>query len=131
MSTTIRAQKDVSRAGHEGYSSHGMAAYRASSLLQPHRARQAIADAHAGRIPPLIGFYCSWGSPPAAKVAAQLGYDFVWVDWEHAAMSVETMTQVSTCRAILAFVGGRADLVEKMVHDIQHISEGRSAAIVR
>lgn len=75
------------------YTSKGMAAYRAPSLLQPHKARQAIADAHAGRIPPLIGLFCAWASPPLTKVVAQLGFDFVWVEWEHASMSVETMTQ--------------------------------------
>jgi 4-hydroxy-2-oxoheptanedioate aldolase len=72
----------------------GMAAYRAPSLLQPHRAREAIADAHAGRIPPLVGFFCGLASPPVAKVVAQLGYDAIWIDWEHSACSVETMTQV-------------------------------------
>jgi len=35
-------------------------------------------------------------SPPLAKVVAQLGYDLVWIDWEHASTNVETMTQVST-----------------------------------
>jgi hypothetical protein len=80
---------------YKDYSSKKMAAYRGPSLLQPHKARQAIADAHAGRIPPLLGMFSAWASPPIAKVVAQLGFDFVWVEWEHASMSVETMTQVS------------------------------------
>ena len=73
----------------------GMAAYRAPSLLQPHRAREALADAHAGRIPPLVGFFCGLACPPVAKIAAQCGWDIIWIDWEHSAMNVETMTQVS------------------------------------
>ncbi|PQE07882.1 aldolase citrate lyase family protein [Rutstroemia sp. NJR-2017a WRK4] len=99
--------------GDSQQSSHtqGMQAYRAPSLLQPHRARDALRDAHDGKIPPLIGFFCGLASPPISKIAAQLGYDIVWVDWEHAAMSVETMTQ--------------------MVHDVQFISEGKSMAFVR
>jgi 4-hydroxy-2-oxoheptanedioate aldolase len=75
-------------------SMQGMQAYRAPSLLQPHRARDALRDAHDGKIPPLIGFFCGLASPAISKIAAQLGYDIVWVDWEHAAMSTETMTQV-------------------------------------
>ncbi|KAM3072146.1 hypothetical protein ACMFMG_008604 [Clarireedia jacksonii] len=92
-------------------SSQGMQAYRAPSLLQPHRARDALRDAHDGKIPPLIGFFCGLASPPISKIAAQLGYDIVWIDWEHSAMNVETMTQ--------------------MVHDVQFISEGKSMAFVR
>ncbi|KAH8590816.1 Pyruvate/Phosphoenolpyruvate kinase-like domain-containing protein [Bisporella sp. PMI_857] len=89
----------------------GMAAYRAPSLLQPHRAREALADAHAGKIPPLIGYFCGLSSVAISRIAAQLGFDAVAIDWEHAAMSVETMTQ--------------------MVHDIQFMSEGRTMAFVR
>lgn len=81
---------------HMLYASEGMVAYRASSLLQPHKARQAIVDAHAGRIPPLIGIFCAFASPQLNKVVSQLGFDFVWVEWEHASMSVETTTQVIT-----------------------------------
>lgn len=89
----------------------GMAAYRAPSLLQPHRLREAIADAHAGRIPPLIGYFCGLSSIAIGRIAAQLGFDVVWIDWEHSSMNVETMTQ--------------------MVHDVQFMSEGRTAALVR
>lgn len=72
----------------------GMAAYRAPSLFQPHRAREAIADAHAGRIPPIVGYFMGLSSPPIAKLVALFGFDLVWIDWEHASMNVETMTQV-------------------------------------
>jgi 4-hydroxy-2-oxoheptanedioate aldolase len=74
----------------------GMMPYRAPSLLQPHRVREALADAHAGKIPPLVGFFCGLSCPPVAKVVAQLGYDIVFVDWEHASTNVETMTQASS-----------------------------------
>jgi hypothetical protein len=56
--------------------------YRAPTLFQPHRAQQAIADAHAGKIPRLIGYYIGLPSPPIAKMAAQFGYDIVWIDCE-------------------------------------------------
>jgi hypothetical protein len=80
------------------YSTMGMAAYRAPSLLQPYKARKAIIDAHAGRIPPLIGMFCALGCPQIVKLVAQMGFDFVWVEWEHAGMSVETMNQVRASR---------------------------------
>jgi len=72
----------------------GMSAYRAPSLFQPHRAREALADAHAGRITPLIGYLIGLPSTAISKVVAQLGFDIAVIDWEHAAMGVETMTQV-------------------------------------
>ncbi len=72
----------------------GMIAYRAPSLLQPHRAREAIKDAHDGKIRPLLGYFLGMSCPPIAKVVAQLGYDIVAVDWEHSSCNVETMTQV-------------------------------------
>jgi 4-hydroxy-2-oxoheptanedioate aldolase len=73
----------------------GMAAYRAPSLFQPHKARQALRDAHNGKISPLIGFYCGVSTVPTASVVAQLGADIVWIDWEHSSCGVETMTTVS------------------------------------
>lgn len=79
----------------------GMAAYRAPSLFQPHRAREAIADAHAGRIPPIVGYFMGLSSPAIAKLVAMFGFDLVWIDWEHAAMNIETMTQVRTFRLLL------------------------------
>ncbi|KAG4433193.1 hypothetical protein IFR05_011328 [Cadophora sp. M221] len=101
----------IARIEPEQVAKLGMAAYRAPSLLQPHRAQDALQDAHDGRIPPLIGFFCGLACPPVAKVVAQLGFDIVWIDWEHASMNVETMTQ--------------------MVHDVQFFSEGKSMAFVR
>jgi 4-hydroxy-2-oxoheptanedioate aldolase len=81
----------------------GMAAYRAPSLLQPHRAREALSDAHAGRIPPLIGYFSCLASPPIAKIVAQLGFDVVLIDWEHSAMNAETMTQVRYTKMCQSF----------------------------
>lgn len=72
----------------------GMLAYRAPSLLQPHRAREAIRDAHDGKIRPLISYFLALSCPPIAKVVAQLGFDIVALDWEHSSCGVETMTQV-------------------------------------
>jgi hypothetical protein len=74
----------------------GMKAYRAPSLLQPHRARQALKDAHSGTIPPLIGFWHAVSSPPIIRITAQLGFDVLCLDWEHSSCNVETITQVST-----------------------------------
>lgn len=89
----------------------GMAAYRAPSLFQPHRAREALADAHAGKIPPIVGFFMGLSCPPVAKMVAMFGFDLVWIDWEHAATNVETMTQI--------------------VHDIMFCSEGKTMPFVR
>jgi 2-keto-3-deoxy-L-rhamnonate aldolase RhmA/pyoverdine/dityrosine biosynthesis protein Dit1/alpha-ketoglutarate-dependent taurine dioxygenase/SAM-dependent methyltransferase len=89
----------------------GMAAYRGPSLQQPHRARQALRDAYAGLIPPLLGFYCGITSPSVAQYAATLGYDFVWIDWEHSSCGVETMTSI--------------------VQTVSFFSEGKSMPFVR
>jgi hypothetical protein len=75
----------------------GMKAYRAPSLFQPHRARQAIRDAHEKKIPPLIGYYAGLSSVPITRYLAPMGYDAVWIDWEHTSCNVETMTTVSSC----------------------------------
>jgi hypothetical protein len=74
----------------------GMSAYRAHSMTQPHKARQALRDAYEGKIDPLICYYCGVGSVPTARIIAQMGADMVWIDWEHASMGVETMTSVSS-----------------------------------
>jgi 4-hydroxy-2-oxoheptanedioate aldolase len=74
----------------------GMKAYRAPSLFQPHSARKALADAHAGRIAPLVGFWHAVSSPPIIRITAQLGFDVLCIDWEHSSCNIETMTQVST-----------------------------------
>ncbi|KAK4097706.1 Phosphoenolpyruvate/pyruvate domain-containing protein [Parathielavia hyrcaniae] len=88
-----------------------MVMYRAPSLFQPHRARQAIRDAHAKNIPPLIGYYAGLSSIPITRFLAPMGYDCVWIDWEHTACDVETMTT--------------------MVHDTMFMSEGRTIPWVR
>jgi 4-hydroxy-2-oxoheptanedioate aldolase len=84
----------------ELYVIKGMAAYRAPSLSQPHRARKALAAAYAGRSPPPMGMFCAIGSPQITEIVAQMRFDFVWVEWEHASMSVERMTQVRVSRVI-------------------------------
>jgi 4-hydroxy-2-oxoheptanedioate aldolase len=72
-----------------------MEAYRAPSLFQPHRARQALRDAHEGKIPPLLGHYFGVSSVVVARLVAPMGFDTVWIDWEHTACDIETMTTVS------------------------------------
>ena len=68
--------------------------YMGPSLFQPHRARQAIRDAHEKRIPPMIGYYAGLASVPITRWVAPMGFDYVWIDWEHSAMNTETMTTV-------------------------------------
>lgn len=80
---------------HEEVATKGMAAYRAPSLFQPHKARQALRDAYDGKINPLIGFYCGICTVPSSRIMAQLGADIIWIDWEHSSCGVETMTTVS------------------------------------
>ena len=71
-----------------------MTAYRAPSLFQPHRARQALRDAHEGKIAPLFGLYLGLSTVPTARFVAPFNFDVVWVDWEHSSCNVETMTTV-------------------------------------
>jgi 2-keto-3-deoxy-L-rhamnonate aldolase RhmA len=80
--------------------SDGMKAYMAPSLFQPHHARQAIRDAHEKKIPPLIGYYAGLSSVPITRFLAPMGYDIVWIDWEHTSCNVETMTTVRTSRRL-------------------------------
>ena len=89
----------------------GMQAYRAPSLFQPHQARKALRDAHAGKIPALVGVYLGVSTIPTARFIAPLGYDVAWVDWEHTSCNVETMTTI--------------------VHEIMFMSEGRTIPFVR
>ncbi|KAI4135458.1 MAG: hypothetical protein LQ341_005871 [Variospora aurantia] len=89
----------------------GMAAYRAPSMTQPHKARQALRDAYEGKIKPLIGYYCGVSSVPTGRIMALMGADIVWIDWEHSSCNVETMTAIA--------------------HDIQFMSEGRTMPFVR
>lgn len=72
----------------------GMQKYRAPSLFQPHRTREAIQDVHNGKIPPMVGFYFGLSSVQIARFVAPLGFDVVWIDWEHSSCNVETMTDV-------------------------------------
>jgi hypothetical protein len=72
----------------------GMKAYVGPSLFQPHRARQAIRDAHEKKIPPLIGYYAGLSSVPITRFVAPMGFDVMWIDWEHTSCGVETMTTV-------------------------------------
>ncbi|KAK4460657.1 Pyruvate/Phosphoenolpyruvate kinase-like domain-containing protein [Cladorrhinum samala] len=82
-----------------------MQKYMSPSLFQPHRARQAIRDAHAKKIPPLIGYYAALTSVAVTRVLAPLGFDCVWIDWEHSSCNVETMTDM--VHTVMLASGGR------------------------
>lgn len=73
----------------------GMQAYAAPSLFQPHLARQAIRDAYDGKIPSMLGYYAGLSSVGITRLLAPMGWDCVWIDWEHTSCNVETMTTVS------------------------------------
>lgn len=88
-----------------------MLKYRAPSLFQPHRTRQAIRDAHDGKIRPLFGLYLGLSSVQTARFMAPMGFDFVWIDWEHSVCGTETMSE--------------------MCHQIQFMSEGKTVPFVR
>ncbi|KAK3938473.1 Pyruvate/Phosphoenolpyruvate kinase-like domain-containing protein [Diplogelasinospora grovesii] len=79
--------------------------YMGPTLFQPHRARQAIRDAHEKKIPPLIGYYAGLASVPITRWIAPMGFDYVWIDWEHSACNTETMTTMVHEAAFLS--GGR------------------------
>ncbi|RSM07105.1 hypothetical protein CEP52_005380 [Fusarium oligoseptatum] len=89
----------------------GMAAYAAPSLFQPHRAREAIRDAHKKKIPPLLGYYAGLSAVPLTRLLAPMNFDCVWIDWEHTSCNVETMTT--------------------MVHEAIFMSQGRTIPWVR
>jgi 4-hydroxy-2-oxoheptanedioate aldolase len=88
-----------------------MRAYMAPSLFQPHNARQAIRDAHNRVIPPLLAVYYGVSSVHFARFLAPLGFDAVWIDWEHTSCNVETMTT--------------------MVHETMFMSGGKTIPWVR
>ncbi|KAM4060755.1 hpcH/HpaI aldolase/citrate lyase family protein [Hirsutella rhossiliensis] len=88
-----------------------MAAYAAPSLFQPHRARDAIRDAHKKKIAPLLGYYAGLSSIPITRFLAPMNFDVVWIDWEHTSCNVETMTT--------------------MVHEAIFMSQGRTMPFVR
>ncbi|KAF4479810.1 5-keto-4-deoxy-D-glucarate aldolase [Colletotrichum fructicola Nara gc5] len=92
-------------------SSKGMMAYAAPSLFQPHKARQAIRDAHDKKIPPIICYYAGLSSVPITRYVAPMGFDACWIDWEHTSCNVETMTT--------------------MVHETVFMSGGRTIPFVR
>jgi len=94
-----------------GEHSPGMDAYRSTSLFQPHRTRQAIRDAHARKVQPLMGMYLAVSSIPVGRLVAPLVFDAVWIDWKHSLCNVETMTTI--------------------VHEIMFMSEGRTIPFVR
>ncbi|KAH8652303.1 Pyruvate/Phosphoenolpyruvate kinase-like domain-containing protein [Xylariales sp. PMI_506] len=94
-----------------GSAPQGMQAYAAPSLFQPHNARQAIRDAHEGRIAPLLCVYYGLSSVPLARFLAPFGFDAVWIDWEHTSCGVETMTTI--------------------VHETMFMSGGRTIPFVR
>lgn len=89
----------------------GMQLYLGPSMQQPHRARQALRDAHEKKIPPLLGYYAGLSSVPITQYLAPMGFDVVWIDWEHTSCNVETMTS--------------------MVHDAMYMSHGRTIPFVR
>jgi 4-hydroxy-2-oxoheptanedioate aldolase len=88
-----------------------MQAYAAPSLFQAHRARQAVRDAHEKKIPPLLGYFAAISSVPVTRLLAPMGFDTVWIDWEHTSCNTETMTT--------------------MVHDIIFMSQGKTIPFVR
>ncbi|KAH8882430.1 Phosphoenolpyruvate/pyruvate domain-containing protein [Thozetella sp. PMI_491] len=88
-----------------------MRAYAAPSLFQPHHTRQAIRDAHERKVPPMLGVYYGVSSVPTCRLLAPIGFDMIWIDWEHSACNVETMTT--------------------MVHDTMFMSQGRTIPWVR
>lgn len=89
----------------------GMRAYRGPSLFQPHLARQALRDAYEGKIKPLSGLYLGLSDVATARFVAPMGFDVVWIDWEHTSCNVETMTTI--------------------VHEMMFMSEGRTMPFVR
>ncbi|GJN71773.1 hypothetical protein PLICBS_005841 [Purpureocillium lilacinum] len=92
-------------------SREGMAAYAGPSLFQPHRARDAIRDAHKKKIDPILCYYAGLSSVPITRFLAPMNYDAVWIDWEHSSCNVETMTT--------------------MVHEAIFMSQGRTIPWVR
>ncbi|KAI9714699.1 MAG: hypothetical protein M1828_001128 [Chrysothrix sp. TS-e1954] len=97
MSSSIAS---VNGAGHQHNGTEDrkfgdMRDYMGPNLFQPHLARQAIRDAHEAKIPKLVGYYAGLASVPNTRWLAPMGWDFNWIDWEHSAMNVETMTTLT------------------------------------
>ena len=76
--------------------SRDMSYYRAPSLFQPHRCRDAIRDAHSGKIPPMVAAFVGITTLPVSLFIAPMGFDHVFIDWAHSNCNTETMTQVSS-----------------------------------
>ncbi|KAJ4183806.1 hypothetical protein NW759_017055 [Fusarium solani] len=94
-----------------------MAAYAAPSHFQPHRAREAIRDAHKKKIPPILGYYAGLSalSPTRligkTRLIATMNFDAVYIDWARTSCNVGTMTS--------------------MVHEAIFMSQGRTIPWVR
>ena len=88
-----------------------MQKYVGPNLFQPHFARRAVRDAHEKKIPPILCYYAGLASVEITRWLALLGFDAVWIDWEHSSMNVETMTT--------------------MVHETMFISQGKTIPWVR
>lgn len=94
-----------------------MAAYAPPLFFQPHRAREAIRDAHKKKIPPILGYHASLSALPPSRLIgktrliAPMNFDAVFIDWEHTSCNVETMTS--------------------MVHEAIFMSQGRTIPWVR
>lgn len=109
----------------------GMAVYAAKSLFQPYNTRQAIRDAHDKKIPPLLGVYYGVSSIPTCRLLAPIGFDTVWIDWEHSACNIETMTTVGRATASSPEKRIPTDPDLYMVHDTMFMSQGRTIPWVR
>ncbi|KAK1997840.1 hypothetical protein LX36DRAFT_657173 [Colletotrichum falcatum] len=42
-------------------------------------------------------YYSGLSAVPLTRFLAPMGYDAVWIDWEHTSCNVETMTSVCYC----------------------------------
>jgi hypothetical protein len=105
--------------------SPGMKAYMGPSLFQPHFARRAIRDAHEKKIPPLVGYYAGLSSVPLTRFLAPLGYDMVWIDWEHTPCGVETMTTVGYTSFLLLWRSDGVLLTARVDGPRNHVHERR------
>ncbi|PYH53350.1 Phosphoenolpyruvate/pyruvate domain-containing protein [Aspergillus niger CBS 101883] len=112
--------------------------YMAKTLFQPHRARDAIWDAHQGKIPTLLRYYAGLASVPITRWLAPMGFDYVWIDWEHSAMNIETMTTPAQRHSLFVpcfcnFIGSlSAECIHaQMVNEAVFLSNGRTIPWVR
>ena len=86
---------DATEANVTGREHGDMRDYMSTTLFQPHRVRDAMQDAYSRKIPLMLGYYAGLASVPITRWVAPMGFDYVWIDWEHSAMNIETMTTVS------------------------------------